>query len=170
MTPLGDEQVGERGEARLVDFGGCALRLVEELLALAEASELVRASRRDDRGNAFRVFTRHRHCRALFRRRVAALEEGEQRIVQRLAQARARALFAVGTHAARNREQGRDEAREEIERKVAGEHQEDEQVQRELDAVRRGDNDHVTGRLPCQQRDAHRHRREQDRPDGEAHR
>ena len=169
MAPLRDQQVGERGEARLVHLGRRALGLVEELLALAEAAELVGAARRDDRRHTLGLVAEQRRSRALLRRGVAPLEEGEQRVVERLAVARAGALLAIGAHAPRDRHQRGHEARQHVEGEIAGEDQEHQQVERQLDAVGRVDDHHVAGGIAREERDAHGDRGEDDRPDGEAH-
>src|SRR5207253_2569670 len=116
VPSLRDQEVGERREARLVHVGRGTLRLVEELLALAEAAELVCAARRDDRGYALRLLAHKRRGGALLGRGIAALEKREQGVIERAAQARARALGAIGAHTRGNRDQRRHQAREEVER------------------------------------------------------
>src|SRR5205814_7808243 len=106
-----------------------------ELLALAEPPELVRAARGDDRRHAFRLVARERRRRALLRRSVASLEEGEERIVERLAKPRAHAIALVGAHAPGDRDQRGHEARHEIEGEVARDYEEGEEDQRQLDGV-----------------------------------
>jgi len=169
MAALRDEEVRERREARLVDGGRGALRVVEEMLALGEAAQLVGASRGDDRGDAPGLLAHERLRGALLRRGVAALEEGEERVVEGLAVARALALLAVRPHAPGDGHERRDHPREEVEGEVARRHEEDEEVHRELDPPRRGDDHHVAGRALREERDAHRERGEDEGPDGEAH-
>src|SRR5260221_6451376 len=166
---LRHEEVGERGEAGLIDVGRRTLGVVEELLALAEAAELVGAPRRDDRRDAVGLVAGEGRRGAFLRRRVAPLEEREQRVVQRLAQLRMLALLAVSAHARGNGREGRDEMRERVERKVPRQHQEYQEVQRQLDAIRRRYDDHVTGRMASEERDSYRDHREDDGPQGEAH-
>jgi hypothetical protein len=56
-----------------------------------------------------------------------------------------------------------------VEGEVSAQHQEDEEVQRQLDAVGRGHDDHVARRILGEQRDRHGERGEDDGPEGEAH-
>ena len=169
VSLLRHEKVGERREARLVQRLGAALGLVEELLALAEAAELVGAARGDDRRDTLRLLAAEGQRGTFLGRGVAPLEERDERLVQRLAQPHVLAFRAIGAHARRDRHQRRHEPGERVERQVAAQHEEDEEVQRKLDAVRLRDDHDVAGRILREQRDRHRDGGEDDRPDREAH-
>jgi hypothetical protein len=169
VAALRNQQVRECREARLVDLGRGALGLVEELLALAEAAQLVGAARGDDGGDSLGLVARERRRRALLRRGIAALEERQQGVVERGAQPRALAFLAIGAHARRNSHQRGDHARREVEREIAAHHQQHQHVHRQLDALVHGDDDHVAGGAAREERDADRDRGEDDRPEGHAH-
>ena len=141
----------------------------EELLALAEAAELMRAPRGDDRRDSLGFVADERGRGALLGRGVAPLEEGEERIVQGEPQLRAGALLAIGAHARRDRDEGSHEPREEIEREIARHHDEHQQVERKLDAIGRRDDDDIARRLAREKRDRDGDRREDDGPEREPH-
>jgi hypothetical protein len=153
----------------LVHLGRGALGLVQELLALVEAAQLVGAAGGDDGRDAPGFLALERGGGGLLGARVAPLEEGDERVAERLTRAGALALGAVGAYAGRDRDERLDEPREQVEGEVAREDQHHHQVERELHAPGRRHDDHVAARLPREERDAHRERGEDDGPEGEAH-
>ena len=100
---------------------------------------------------------------------VTPLEEREQRVVQRLAQARALPLGAIGADLRRDGDERSGQARREVEGEVAGEDEEHQHVERQLDAIRRGDDHHVTVGVPREERDGDGDRGEYQRPEREPH-
>src|SRR5439155_1311088 len=134
-----------------------------------ELAHVDRRARGDQRGQPRRMWQRQRFLRLLLRLAVATLEQRDDRGVE----LRPRAIFLLQSspfaHLRGQLYRAHDHAQPEIERSEAADDEDEQQVERELDAVRRRDQQRVAGVEPRRQRGNDRGDGEQQEPEQKAH-
>jgi len=142
---------------------------IEQRFDAVEIPNVECGTGRDNRAQAGRARYRERFFRLLPRLAVSALEQRDDRAVLLGAGTPQLLLTPPDANVARHLDRTRDDPDEEVQGKEAAKEQDEQQIERQLDPVRRRDQHRVAGVELDRERDHHRRNGEQKKPEEKAH-